>query len=276
MTNEPTKKIISFSNQSEDDLMKKTLHLSILRKRKMILLLTEKVEILNMELDIIKREYHVRIGRLYLKDDQLDLEIIRYKHIKSLLENGYTYDQAIRKINEQYYAEKKVFDVRNDQILHDEEVLMKRKVSENVSQDAIKSLWKKLLFQLHPDLTTNNEEKKKREIIMRKINLAYTENDFEKLKNIENQHYIEPPEETTIENLEKTIIDLVIRIEYLQDKNKELLASEWNMWRKKSLKAKKDNKDIFKQLEEQLLEDIVRKISIVNTYRQEFDNNGFY
>jgi len=270
-----SKKIIPFSKNAGEST-KKLLQGTIRRKRKILLLISAKVEMLIMDLDIIKREYQSRIGKLYLKDDQLDLEIIRYKNIKSLLEKGYSYDDAIKKINEKYYAEKKIFDERIQYILHDEETLSKRDALKTHTQQDIKKLWKKLLFQLHPDLTTQSEEKKKREMIMKKINDAYTENDFEKLKNIENQHYVEPIEQTSIGNLEKTIGDIEQTIWNLEEKYQQLRASEWYTWRKKSQLAKKRKKDIFKELEEHLLEDIVRKMTIVNTYKKEFDQKGYY
>lgn len=270
-----SKKIIPFSQPADEGIIK-SLQKTIARKRKTLLLISAKVEMLTIDLDIIKREYQVRIGKLYIKDDQLDMEIIRYKNIKNLIGKGYTYDETIKKINEKYYAEKKIFDERMEYILRDEETLSKRDTLKTHTQQDIKKLWKKLLFQLHPDLTTQKEEKKKREIIMKKINDAYTENDFEKLKNIENQHYVEPIEQTSIGNLEKTIENIEQTIWNLEEKYQQLRASEWYTWRKKSQLAKKRKKDIFKELEEHLLEDVVRKITIVNTYRKEFDQKGYY
>lgn len=234
------------------------------------------VEMLRLDLDIVKREYHVRIGRLYLKDDQLDLEIIRYKNIKSLLEAGVSYDDALKKINDQYYAEKEVFDFRGEEMHFDETILLKRKdVEENTLMD-IKRLWKKLLFQLHPDLTKNPKDKKQREAIMRKINDAYTENDFDALKNIEIQHATENFEDDSLDRLEQRIVELEDSIISQQLQYKTLRNSEWYIWRKKSQAAKKKNIDIFKDLEEKLLEDITRKIKIVQVYRKEFDEKGYY
>lgn len=259
-----------------DKKIKKSLLKTLSKKRKQLLLAGSKVEMLKMDLDIIKREYHVRIGRLYLKDDQLDLEILRYKRIKSMVEEGVSYDDAVKKINEQYYEDKKVFDFRDEEIKEDEAFFAKRKIIEPTTQEDMKKLWKKLLFQLHPDLTKNPEEKKQREAIMRKINEAYAENDFDTLKSIENQHMVENIENTSIERLEQRIVDIEEALITLELEYKQLRISEWFVWRKKSLAAKKKNIDIFKDLEEHLLEDVARKIKIVQMYRKEFDEKGYY
>lgn len=271
-----TKNNTAFLTKLPADDRKESLQQTIIKKRKVLLLVSAKVEMLRIDLEIIKREYHVRIGRLYLKDDQLDLEIIRYKNIKSLLDQGKTYDEAVKKINDKYYAEKKMFDFRNEEIEHDEDFFSKRKKIESATQIDIKRLWKKLLFQLHPDLTIDSLEKFRREKIIRSINDAYAENDFDTLKSIENQHIVEDLKETTIDQLEQRIIELENSIIYLEIQYKNLRSSEWYVWRKKSQNARKKNIDIFKELEEKLLEDIVRKIQIVTVFRKEFDNKGYY
>ncbi|MBP9719110.1 MAG: hypothetical protein KBD46_01465 [Candidatus Levybacteria bacterium] len=276
MTHTSDKTIIVHDDSFKLAKLKKSLIQTIEKKRNILLSITAKVEMLRLDLDIIKREYHVRIGRLYLKDDQLDLEIIRYKNIKSLLESGMSYDKAIEKINEQYYAEKKLFDFRDEEIAYDEKLLSMRKDVEESTQEDIKKLWKKLLFQLHPDLTKNPEEKKQREGIMRKINDAYAQNDFDTLKTIENQHTEEDFAIASVERLEQRIAELEDAAITQEIEYQTLLSSEWYMWRKKSQAAQKKNSDIFKELEEKLLEDVTRKIYIVQVYRKEFDEKGYY
>lgn len=270
------KNLILHKEANEEYAIKKSLHKTLEKNRKTLLLITAKVEMLKMDLDIIKREYHIRIGKLYLKDDQLDLEMIRFRNIKSFLEQGLSYGDAIKKINEQYYADKKRFDFRDEEIKNDELFFAKRKNVEEAIKNDIKKLWKKLLFQLHPDLTKNKEEKKQREKIMKKINDAYAQNDFETLKIIENQHTVENLENATIAILEQRIEEIQDSIITLEIEYTTLKTSEWYMWRKKSLAAREKNIDIFKELEENLLEDIARKIKIVTLFRKEFDEKGYY
>jgi phage pi2 protein 07 len=111
---------------------------------------------------------------------------------------------------------------------------------------------------------------------MRRINEAYEQNDFDTLKTIENQHGIETIEDTTVTMLEQRIEEMQDSIIFHEIEYQNLKESEWYVWRKKSIAAKRKNKDIFKTLEEDLLEDIARKIHIVHAYRKEFDKKGFY
>jgi hypothetical protein len=264
------------SAHGNEEKKKASLLKSLAKKRQTLMQITAKVEMLRMDLDIVKREYDVRIGKLYLKDDQLDLEIIRYNRIKSLLEEGCTYEQAVKRINEFYDEEKNIFTMKFEEIAEEEiEIAKRKKLPEEEEQD-VKKLWKKLLFQLHPDLTADTAEKKERETIMRRINTAYAENDYQTLKRIEQQHYVDDPNTTSVEQMEKSLVSLENAIIALQQEHKDLRNSEWYMWKKKSEFAKRKNVDLFKELEEELLNNIARKIKVVHAFRDEFDKKGYY
>lgn len=265
--------ILKSDNESKEKiLLLKTLS----KKRKILMAITAKVEMLRMDLDIVKREYDVRIGKLYLKDDQLDLEIIRYHRIKTLLEEGYSYEKALEAINKIYEQDRINFDMKSEEILQEEIDVAKRKKVDSYKENDIKKIWKKLLFQLHPDLTINEEEKRKREQVMKKINDAYAENDYDTLKQLEQLHYVESPDESSIQSIEQKIVEIENAIIFFENEYQNLLASEWYMWKKKSDHAKRKNLDLFKELEEKLLEDLTRKIKIVHKLREEFDNKGYY
>jgi hypothetical protein len=259
-----------------DEKKKSSLIKSLAKRKKVLMQITASVEMLRMDLDIVKREYDVRIGKLYLKDDQLDLEIMRYNRIRSLLEEGKSYEAALKEINELYDEEKTIFQMKFEEIAQEELEVAKRKHVPQIEELDIKKLWKKLLFQLHPDLTPNSDEKKQREKIMRKINIAYAQNDYESLKSIENQHYIDDPDTSSIETLENSLVAIENAIIMLEQEWKDLRESEWFMWKKKSEYAKRKNVDLFKELEEKLLDDIARKIKIVHAFRDEFDKKGYY
>ena len=161
---------------------KQTLLKTIAKKRKELITITAKVEMLRMDLDIVKREYDVRIGKLYLKDDQLDLEILRYKRIKSLLEKGVSFEKALKQIDAFYKNDQEIFDMKYEEILKEETQITKRKQVTSQTQQNIKKLWKKLLFQLHPDLTSDETEKKE-VIVLTKSDLL----DKEKLAALQKQ-----------------------------------------------------------------------------------------
>lgn len=267
----------SLISLSTDDEKEKNSLLKTVAKRKIRLMqIATKVEMLKLDLDIIKREYDIRIGKLYLKDDQLDLEITRFHRIKAMLQEGMSYDDAVKKINDDFQREEEILSMRFDEIADEENLMKQSKEAAPFHMEDLKKLWKKLLFQLHPDLTIDKDEKKKREEIMRKINTAYALHDFGTLKSIEQQHYSDDPKEVTVASLRETLESIENSIITMETEYIRLRNSEWFMWKKKSEYAKKKDIDLFKELEEKLLEDIARKIKIVHALRAEFDEKGYY
>lgn len=250
-----------------EEIIKKQLRLSIERKRKVLEKITEKVEVLRMELDIIKDEYNVRIGKLYLKDNSLDLEIIRYRHISSLMEEGLSFNDAVKQIEDNIYNQLLELQHLEEEINEAEQLMQDRQeVTPKVEQD-IKKLWKQLIVRFHPDLVTDPKEKIKREEIIKKINNAYKENDYELLKILESKFFVDHVEATTIPTLEKTLVEIENMIVSLQKQYKELKTSEWFGWKQRLDKAQKKQIDIFADLEKSLLDDIVKKMSILNSLK---------
>jgi len=66
----------------------------ILEKEKLLVIILEKVERLKIELSAIKQEYDIKIGRLYLRLDEIDLEILKFKKIEDLLLDGFSLSEA--------------------------------------------------------------------------------------------------------------------------------------------------------------------------------------
>lgn len=236
--------------------------------------LNTRYEMLKMDLEIVEHTYKARIGRLYLKDNQLDLEIIRYKNIIQLMKTGLSFGAALKKIEDTFYAEQIRLDHENEEIEMDEEIVAKRKdVSDRIVED-IKTLWKKIIFKFHPDLVSDPAAKAQREEIMKRVNKAYSENDYETLKKIETQHYYEKIGESTVEELEMILVDLENSIIHIRQQYTELKQSDWYNWKIRIEKAKKKNEDIFKDLENDLLDDIVKKINILNNLKKEIGHEG--
>lgn len=252
---------------SHEEIEKKQLRLSIGKKRKLLEKITEKVEVLRMELDLIKDEYNVRIGKLYLKDNSLDLEIIRYRHISSLIEQGLTFGEAVKKIEDSIYQELLEMQKLEEEIQQAEATMRERQNVEPKVQQDIKKLWKQLILKFHPDLVSDPKEKARREEIMKKINNAYKENDFELLQILESKLYVDHVEETSISMLEKTLFEIENMILSLKEQYKELKTSEWFGWKERFDKAKRKNIDIFADLEKSLLDDIVKKINILKSLK---------
>src|SRR5260221_8911345 len=81
---------------------KKALEASISRRRKKLLKVQLVLERCTREMTEIREEYEARIGKLYAKDNQLDVEIIRYKNILNRMQQVLSYLDAVKEIDTIY------------------------------------------------------------------------------------------------------------------------------------------------------------------------------
>lgn len=253
---------------NKKETIKRTRLLKVIEKKRSILKeLVIKVETLRISLDMAKQEYMVKVGSLFLKDNHLDLEIIRLQNILSLMHDGLTYDQASKQIQETYYSQQIEFEREQAQIREDEKIMQMREENETKPHDDIKDIWKRLIAKFHPDLIQDTKEKKKRDAVMKQINRAYQEGDYDQLVKIERDNVLH--EETTIDNLEEILLTLMTDIEKLRIEMRELKQSEWHDWMEKIERAKKKNSNIFADTERKLLDDIVAKYDVLNALKAE-------
>lgn len=248
---------------------KNALNHAIEKKRKVLEDVMTKVEMLKIELDIIKHEYTVRIGALLLKDNQLDMEIVQLENLQELMRKGMSYEEAMKFEEDAYYSEILAMQKEQERINEEQKFLDNIKdVSDEVKED-IKTIWKKLIREFHPDLVMDPEEKSQREILMKKINKAYTDNDLDALKQFESTHTIINTEEVTEKDLEKMLEQTENMIIDLEAELMIMKKSTWYEWKKKMEKAgvKDTTKDIFLELENELLDDIAQKIEKVQKLR---------
>ncbi len=245
---------------------------SIRRKRVELKQLVIKIETLKMNLQIAKTEYMVKVGDLFLKDSQLDLEIIRCRNILNLMNQGHTYDEAVEKISQTYYSQQIEIDRERRKINQEKAQYEKRGRKIQEHNNDIKKLWKKLISKFHPDLIQDSQEKLQRDKIMKQINRAYQEGDYDSLVKIDNDNLTQV--ENTIDNMEKILVSLVNEIiDHIQS-YKSLKSSEWYGWMEKINKAKKKTQDIFADTEKRLLYDISIKFDILNSLKIQLDERN--
>ena len=254
-------------SKTQENLKRKQLILVIRKKRLELKQAILANEMLRVNLDMARQEYMVKVGSLFLKDNTLDLEIIRLQNILKLMDEGHTYDQAVEEITQTYYAEQLKFDQEKARIRFEEEIYIKREEQKPLITPDLKKLWKKLIAKFHPDLTQNLAEKSKRTNIMKEINKAYEEGDLEQLQKIEKDN--SSIKDTSIENLEETLLQLMRDLEEQNRIKIELNQSEWFDWMIKIEIAKKKNKDIFADTERRLLDDIVSKLELIKIIKKQ-------
>lgn len=249
---------------------RKQLLLIIKRRRTLLQRLVLRNETLKVQLEMLQREYKVKIGSLIVKDEHLDLDIIRFRNVIGLMEQGKTYAEAIAELSNSYLSEQLDIEREEENIRMAEEVFEKgnQKKSEEIRTESRK-LWRKLLSKFHPDLTQDSVEKKRREGIMKQINIAYEEGDIERLEKIDRENtYIE---ETSLEGLEEVLEKTENEIIEQEKDYLKLQMSEWYKWNLKIRNSKKTLKDIFADTEKKLLNDIVAKFDIIKELKQRIE-----
>ena len=253
--------------KDKEEKRRKRLLDSINRKREVLKNLIIKTEMLNASVEMAHQEYMAKVGNLFLKDNQMDLEIIRLQNILRLVKEGHSYDDAVKAISETYYNEQLELDREQEKAQKEEAIYRKREAKKTTPIEDIKLIWKRLIAKFHPDLVQDKTEKQRRHDIMKQVNKAYQEGDMDQLIRIEQDHLED--KETTVEALEEILISVMASIEDQKRKFKELKESEWYDWMHKIERGKKKNEDIFKDTERNLLDDIVAKIEILNRLRAE-------
>lgn len=254
---------------TRDEKRKKRLQETIQRKRIALEQLVIKVELLKNSLEMTKQEYMVKVGNLFNKDNQLDLEIIQLRNILHLMEQGKTHEQAVNEIAQTYYAEQLDLEREQERIRIEEEIYKKRESHHEEPIGTIKKLWKKLIAKFHPDLVQDPDEKQRRDTIMKKINRAFQEGDYEQLKRIDQENLEE--NEQTVGTLEEILIRILREIMQQEEQYKSLKKSEWYDWMKKIDRAKKKNINIFADTEKHLLNDIVAKFEVIKDLKKQIE-----
>lgn len=259
----------SLIKSTVEERKKKDLQERIEKQKKKLVSLITKCELLRVELDMIRQEYTVRVGQLFHKSNQQDLDIIYYRNLIELLEKGYTYSDAVKKLDDTYYAQQHKLHKEREQMQRDQKIYEMRIESADKSQDPqIKNLWKQLVSKFHPDLVQDQKEKSRREEMMKLINRAYQEKNMDTLKKLQNNSSHIFNAENTIQSLENILVEIENQIIEQEEVYEELKTSEWYHWRTTIARAKKKNQDVFIDIEHNLLNEIVKKMELLEKLKQ--------
>lgn len=262
-------KLVTTNNSLDESAEKKILRQKVQELKNELLLLTEKVEQLKINLVVIKQEYDIRIGRLYLQMDELDLEILEFKKIEDLLKRKFSLEEAKKIVEETLKARQKTIDEEYTKLEEEEEAVEKRKNIPENEKEELKKHWRSLAHKYHPDLARNDEDRKRYEEIMKKINKAYADGDLEALKAIEQKH-IEDSDSISAELLKTKLQDIESAIVRLEKEHSMLKKSEWQVWKNNIEEAKKQSRDLLLELEQKLLQDISAKEVILQNYQKQY------
>jgi len=257
-------KIIKSNISLDEPLEKRELEKAISEREKKLNALIEEVEQLKIDLTIVKQEYEVKVGRLYLKLDELDLEILKFKKIEDLINKGLSFEEAQKIVEETLRKRREQIKEEYKKLGEEEKEIESRKSISEEEKEELKKLWYKLAHKYHPDKASGNEE------MMKKINKAYTEGDLETLRVIDQGEIGNGVEVKTIKALKNKLERLEKSINKISQEFEQLKKSEWYILKENIKKAKKQKRDILSELADKVLSDIAKKENQVGELKKKY------
>jgi len=258
------KKIIKSNTTLDEPLEKRELEKAISEKEKKLNTLIEEIEQLKIDLTIVKQEYDVKVGRLYLKLDEVDLEILKFKKIEDLINKGFSFEEAQKIVEETLKKRREQIEEEYKKLDEEEKDIESRKYISEEEKEELKKLYFKLAHKFHPDKANGSEE------MMKKINKAYAEGDIETLCAINRSETGADIEVKTIEALKNKLAGLEKSIKKISQEFEQLKRSEWYILKENIEKAKKQKRDILSELAEKLLTDIAKKENQLDKLKKKY------
>ena len=256
---------ISKSNTSLDEpLEKRELQQTIFEKEKLLIELIEEIEHFKIDLSVVKQEYDIKIGRLYLKLDEIDLEILKFKKIEDLINKGFSFEEAQKVVEDTLKKRREQIEEEYKKLNEEEKSIEKRKTISQEEQEELKKLFHKLAHKFHPDLTGGDDT------MMKKINKAYADGDLESLRAIDQGEDIGSVDIKTIEELKNKLAKLEKSIKKVLYEQEQLKHSEWAILKESIENAKKQKRDILSELAEKVVEDIAKKENQLEELRKKY------
>src|SRR3989344_7065915 len=137
---------------------KRELERAIAEQEKILVATLGEAEQLRIDLSVLKQEYDIKIGRLYLRLDEVNLEILKFKKIEDLLDNGFSFSEAQKIVEETLKKRREQIKEEYHKLDEEEKDFESRKIISADEQEELKKLWRKLAHKYHPDFAHGNEE----------------------------------------------------------------------------------------------------------------------
>lgn len=257
----------SKSNTSLDEpLEKRELQEIIFGKEKLLIELIEEMEHFKIDLSIVKQEYDIKIGRLYLKLDETDLEILKFQKIEDLINKGFSFEEAQKVVEDTLQMRREQIEEEYKRLNEEKKDIGKRKIISLEEQEELKKLFHKLAHKFHPDLAGGDDT------MIKKINKAYAEGDLEALRAINQGVDIRKIDINTIEELRSKLARLEESIRKALHEQEQLKGSEWAILKESIEKAKKQKRDILSELAERVVGDIAKKENILDELKKKYEH----
>lgn len=250
--------------QMDESLEKRELKKAISEKEKKLSTLIDEIEQLKIDLTLVKQEYDVRVGRLYLQLDEVNLEILKFKKIDDLISKGFSFEEAQKVVEEILRKRRKQIEEEYKKLDEEEKNIENRRNISEEDKAELKKLWHKLAHKFHPDKANGNER------MMKKINKAYADGDLETLRAIDQNEATTDIEAKTIEALKNKMAGLEKSIKKIHQEFEQLKKSEWFILKENIRKAKKQKRDILSELADKVLSDIAKKENQLDEIKKKY------
>lgn len=251
--------IIKLDKTDADMRLRLQLLAEIGKRQKQLGLLSEKVEQLKLDLLSVKHLFDQRVGKLYLRLNELELNILKLRQVLNKLKNGNSREQADSEVELEFAQATQDFESQYS--TYTKEQAEAKAEPDFVPTEELKTLWRRLVTQYHPDLVQEESLKKQYTEIMKRINKAFKEGDVVALQQIA-QQADQPVEPDSIVQLKDQLKRLHKAVRTLQKEQKELKMSEWYEWKTQLEIAQGEERDVFQDLAEQLESEIQSKETI--------------
>lgn len=251
-------------------------------KRAIVANLSEEIANLKRELSSFEAEYHTRVGVLYVRLDELELELREYnkrikllksKKIDNLVDLEKTIEEQFHKDKEKINKEKE----EAEQYIEEYKAVKKKPELDEESEKKLKSLYRELAKKYHPDMARTSEEKERYNKIMAEINQAYNDKDLGKLEELAMSLKI--PEKTFAGTVEEEIKRLIKEseklydiISRLEDKLVAIKNSDTYKFKVKHDESKEHGRDLLKEIEDNLKAKIKQREEEFEWVKREFKN----
>src|SRR3989344_8224803 len=107
---------------------KRELERAIAEQEKILVATLGEAEQLRIDLSVLKQEYDIKIGRLYLRLDEVELEILKFRKIEDLLVQGFSLAEAQKIVEETLKKRREKIDEERRKLNEEEKDFESRKV----------------------------------------------------------------------------------------------------------------------------------------------------
>jgi len=259
--------------------------LKIEERKQQVAELRAEVESTKLLLGRFEAEYHVRVGVLFVELDRVRLAIDEYEQRIAILkfDPEKTAEKIEQEINEHFTRQREEVRSEEEETKRYEQAHRREQELPKLDHEAeqrAKRLYRELAKRFHPDLGRTEEERRQRETVMQRVNVAYQIRDLTTLEAMSAEAEVtdEAFEARSIGEKLVWAIREVARLEEvritLESESDALLQTEtYRLWSRQNL-----GDAVIERLENELNIDISRLrrrlALLIGTYREKLDGRG--